>query len=161
MARRTLTGSAVISGGASGLGAATAEALIAEGMAVLLADVNEEVGKATAEDMLTLRPHLRGCSSCRAMVRDYREAPRELAAVLGPAAFVGVGGAGAGSLTDPIQSFVGWVGERATSAMGGGREFLEAYARWAANTLRSPATTSRGSKDVRMRLRCSTETSGA
>jgi NAD(P)-dependent dehydrogenase (short-subunit alcohol dehydrogenase family) len=49
MARRTLTGAAIISGGASGLGAATAEALIAEGMAVLLADVNEEVGTATAQ----------------------------------------------------------------------------------------------------------------
>jgi NAD(P)-dependent dehydrogenase (short-subunit alcohol dehydrogenase family) len=49
-----LTGSAVISGGASGLGAATAEALIAEGMAVLLADVNEEVGQATAERLGTL-----------------------------------------------------------------------------------------------------------
>jgi NAD(P)-dependent dehydrogenase (short-subunit alcohol dehydrogenase family) len=49
MARRTLTGAAIISGGASGLGAATAEALIAEGMAVLLADVNEEVGRATAQ----------------------------------------------------------------------------------------------------------------
>jgi 3-hydroxyacyl-CoA dehydrogenase/3-hydroxy-2-methylbutyryl-CoA dehydrogenase len=49
MARRALTGAAIISGGASGLGAATAEALIAEGMAVLLADVNEDVGKQTAE----------------------------------------------------------------------------------------------------------------
>jgi NAD(P)-dependent dehydrogenase (short-subunit alcohol dehydrogenase family) len=49
MARRTLTGAAIISGGASGLGAATAEALIAEGMAVLLADVNEEVGRTTAQ----------------------------------------------------------------------------------------------------------------
>ena len=54
MARRALTGAAIISGGASGLGAATAEALIAEGMAVLLADVNEEVGKATAERLGTL-----------------------------------------------------------------------------------------------------------
>jgi NAD(P)-dependent dehydrogenase (short-subunit alcohol dehydrogenase family) len=44
-----LRGAAIISGGASGLGGATAEALVAEGMAVLLADVNEEVGKATAE----------------------------------------------------------------------------------------------------------------
>ena len=49
MARRALTGAAIISGGASGLGAATAEALIAEGVAVLLADVNDEVGTATAE----------------------------------------------------------------------------------------------------------------
>jgi NAD(P)-dependent dehydrogenase (short-subunit alcohol dehydrogenase family) len=44
-----LTGSAIISGGASGLGAATAEALLAEGMTVLLADVNEEVGLQTAK----------------------------------------------------------------------------------------------------------------
>jgi NAD(P)-dependent dehydrogenase (short-subunit alcohol dehydrogenase family) len=49
VARKTLTGAAIVSGGASGLGGATAEALVAEGMAVLLADVNEEVGKATAE----------------------------------------------------------------------------------------------------------------
>src|SRR5215212_7073876 len=58
MARRTLTGAAIVSGGASGLGAATAEALVAEGMAVLLADVNEEVGTATAErlgDAVTFR----------------------------------------------------------------------------------------------------------
>jgi NAD(P)-dependent dehydrogenase (short-subunit alcohol dehydrogenase family) len=44
-----LTGAAIVSGGASGLGAATAEALVAEGVTVLLADVNEEVGRATAE----------------------------------------------------------------------------------------------------------------
>ena len=54
MARRALTGAAIVSGGASGLGGATAEALVAEGMAVLLADVNEEVGKATAERLGTL-----------------------------------------------------------------------------------------------------------
>jgi NAD(P)-dependent dehydrogenase (short-subunit alcohol dehydrogenase family) len=49
MARRTLTGAAIVSGGASGLGAATAEALVAEGLGVLIADVNEDVGKATVE----------------------------------------------------------------------------------------------------------------
>jgi NAD(P)-dependent dehydrogenase (short-subunit alcohol dehydrogenase family) len=48
MTGRTLTGSAIISGGASGLGAATAEALVAEGVPVLLADVNEDVGAETA-----------------------------------------------------------------------------------------------------------------
>jgi NAD(P)-dependent dehydrogenase (short-subunit alcohol dehydrogenase family) len=48
MARRELTGAAIVSGGASGLGAATAEALVAEGMTVLLADVNQEVGEQTA-----------------------------------------------------------------------------------------------------------------
>jgi NAD(P)-dependent dehydrogenase (short-subunit alcohol dehydrogenase family) len=54
MARRALTGAAIVSGGASGLGAATAEALIAEGVAVLLADVNDEVGTATAERLGSL-----------------------------------------------------------------------------------------------------------
>ena len=54
MARRALTGAAIVSGGASGLGAATAEALIAEGVTVLLADVNDEVGTATAERLGTL-----------------------------------------------------------------------------------------------------------
>ena len=54
MARRALTGAAIVSGGASGLGAATAEALIAEGVAVLLADVNDDVGTATAERLGSL-----------------------------------------------------------------------------------------------------------
>jgi len=49
MARRTLTGSAIVSGGASGLGAATTEALVAEGMAVLVADVNEDAGRDIAQ----------------------------------------------------------------------------------------------------------------
>jgi len=39
-------------------------------------------GEASAEDVATLRPHLRGCSSCRAALRDYREAPRKVAAVV-------------------------------------------------------------------------------
>jgi NAD(P)-dependent dehydrogenase (short-subunit alcohol dehydrogenase family) len=48
MAGRQLTGAAIVSGGASGLGAATAEALVGEGMSVLLIDVNEELGEQTA-----------------------------------------------------------------------------------------------------------------
>jgi len=42
---------AVISGGASGLGLATAEAVIAAGGKVVLFDVNEEQGKKSAEDL--------------------------------------------------------------------------------------------------------------
>jgi NAD(P)-dependent dehydrogenase (short-subunit alcohol dehydrogenase family) len=39
-----LRGAAIVTGGASGLGAATARRLAAEGMAVLVADVNDEAG---------------------------------------------------------------------------------------------------------------------
>jgi RNA polymerase sigma factor (sigma-70 family) len=60
----------------------------------LLAD-----GEATAADMTALRPHLRGCPACRATLRDYRAAPRELAAVLGPlGALAGAGHVAGGSL---------------------------------------------------------------
>jgi 3-oxoacyl-[acyl-carrier protein] reductase len=40
---------AVITGGGSGLGRAMAERFVAEGASVLVADINEEVGRATAE----------------------------------------------------------------------------------------------------------------
>src|SRR4051812_3907328 len=51
-------------------------------------------GEATAEGMATLRPHLRGCAACRATLRDYRQAPRQVASALGPlAALAGAAGA--------------------------------------------------------------------
>jgi RNA polymerase sigma factor (sigma-70 family) len=39
-------------------------------------------GEATADDMATLRPHLRGCLACRATLRQYRVAPSRVAALL-------------------------------------------------------------------------------
>ena len=48
---RDLQGAALITGGASGLGRATAERVHAEGMAVLLADVNAEQGEAIASGL--------------------------------------------------------------------------------------------------------------
>jgi RNA polymerase sigma factor (sigma-70 family) len=59
-------------------------------------------GEATAEDMAALRPHLKGCPSCRATLRDYRAAParvRDLGA--------GVGAAGV----------FGWIADRVWSAV--------------------------------------------
>jgi RNA polymerase sigma factor (sigma-70 family) len=38
--------------------------------------------EASAEDMRALRPHLRSCLACRATLRDYREAPARVAALL-------------------------------------------------------------------------------
>jgi len=46
---RELRGSAIVSGGASGLGRACVERLRAEGMPVLAADVNDEAGRALAD----------------------------------------------------------------------------------------------------------------
>ena len=47
-------------------------------------------GEASAEDMRTLRPHLRRCLTCYATLRDYRRVPREVALLAGlPAAAIG------------------------------------------------------------------------
>src|SRR3954467_15754768 len=42
---------AVVTGGASGIGLATATRLAAEGVALVIADLNEEAGKAAAADL--------------------------------------------------------------------------------------------------------------
>jgi len=39
-------------------------------------------GEASGEDMRALRPHLRSCLACRATLRDYREAPARVAALV-------------------------------------------------------------------------------
>jgi 3-hydroxyacyl-CoA dehydrogenase/3-hydroxy-2-methylbutyryl-CoA dehydrogenase len=48
---RTLSGAALVSGGASGLGAATIRRLHAEGMAVTIADLNADAGEALAAEL--------------------------------------------------------------------------------------------------------------
>ena len=39
-------------------------------------------GEAVAEDLAALRPHLRSCLACRARLREYRGAPKRVAALL-------------------------------------------------------------------------------
>jgi RNA polymerase sigma factor (sigma-70 family) len=61
----------------------------------LLAD-----GEASARDLAELRPHLRSCVACRATLRDFHDAPRQVGALV-PAALLpltvaGAGGGGAG-----------------------------------------------------------------
>jgi RNA polymerase sigma factor (sigma-70 family) len=70
-------------------------------------------GEASADDMATLRPHLRGCATCRATLRDYREAPREVAGLAAP---VAVGG------------LFAWLGERLAAAWGTLRALFEGAA---------------------------------
>jgi RNA polymerase sigma factor (sigma-70 family) len=66
-------------------------------------------GEASADDMATLRPHLRGCAACRATLRDYREAPRRVAAIATGGVFV-------------------WLGERLAAAWGMVRALFEGAA---------------------------------
>ena len=48
-------------------------------------------GEATADDLATLRPHIRTCLSCRAALREYRGAPATAAALVPAAAFAAPG----------------------------------------------------------------------
>lgn len=70
-------------------------------------------GEATAEELTTLRPHLRSCHSCRARLREYREVPRTLLALLPVAGMAGPQEgplAGAWRWAEPA---VAWVQDRA------------------------------------------------
>ena len=83
-----------------------------ERLAPLLSRVAD--GEASSADMATLRPHVRGCATCRATLRDYRAAPRAVAALAPlPIAAGGV---------------LGWVGERAASLWSHVRAYLEGAA---------------------------------
>lgn len=69
-------------------------------------------GESDAGQVLTLRRHLRSCSGCRAALRRYHSAPRELAALTGPIALAaGSSGRSGQRVLDQLQA---WVGDRAT-----------------------------------------------
>lgn len=64
-------------------------------------------GEATPAELVAVRPHLRACPGCRATVRAYHEAPREVAAVLPAGLLVGpaaAGAAGSGRLHGVAQA---------------------------------------------------------
>jgi RNA polymerase sigma factor (sigma-70 family) len=70
-------------------------------------------GEASSRELAELRPHLRGCPACRATVRQFHDAPHQLAAVVPVVLVTGVAG-------DPAQllrhgeALVHWLLERAT-----------------------------------------------
>jgi RNA polymerase sigma factor (sigma-70 family) len=68
-------------------------------------------GEAGAEDLATLRPHLRSCLACRARLREYRGAPSRVAALLPLAA----GPHLLGRLLYKLQSLFAHAGEIATA----------------------------------------------
>ena len=74
-------------------------------------------GEAGADELRTLRPHLRGCLVCRARLRDFRTAPARVAA-LAPAVVAGHGSARGWleSLIGAVQHKAAAVGERAHAA---------------------------------------------
>ena len=87
-----------------------------EGLLSALAD-----GEASAEQLATLRPHMRTCLSCRARLREFRATPERVASVL-PAALLAAD-PGTGPLRGLFESMVGTAqhkaaafGERAQAA---------------------------------------------
>jgi RNA polymerase sigma factor (sigma-70 family) len=51
-------------------------------------------GEATAAELRTVRPHLRGCLACKATLRQYRAAPTRLAGLVPPVVALGAPGGG-------------------------------------------------------------------
>lgn len=76
----------------------------------LLAD-----GEASAQDLAELRPHLRGCQACRATLREFHDAPRQIA-VLVPVALVPVTTGDPGAMAGHLAAFAHALVERATLA---------------------------------------------
>lgn len=73
-------------------------------------------GEATAEDMAALRPHLRSCLSCRASLREQRDAPARVAALV-PVGVAGGAGQAAGSVFGWLQERLISLGVRAQNAL--------------------------------------------
>lgn len=81
-------------------------------------------GEAGAEALALVRPHLKTCLSCRALLREFRAAPARVAALVGPAALVGGPGDGLrgaaesalAGLQQKLDSFLGMAQQRAAWA---------------------------------------------
>jgi DNA-directed RNA polymerase specialized sigma24 family protein len=106
-------------------------------------------GEASADDMTALRPHLRACAACRATLRDYHDAPRQLTLLLGPigfATFAGGAGkaAGAGWFSfAALQKAAAGVAATAALAGGGAVAMQEMHSAPPAPSPRSHASTAR------------------
>jgi RNA polymerase sigma factor (sigma-70 family) len=71
-------------------------------------------GEAAVEDLALVRPHLRTCLVCRKRLREFRETPARVAALVPAAALAGADGGG--TLRGALESLLGSLGERAHAA---------------------------------------------
>jgi len=76
----------------------------------LLAD-----GELGADELRRLRPHLRSCLACRQRLREFRDAPSRIAAVMPPAALLASGGHDGGPLRGLVEGLIGSAQERAAA----------------------------------------------
>src|SRR3954451_20510030 len=67
-----------------------------ERLAPLISKVAD--GEASAEEMRSVRPHLKGCLACKATLREYRAAPARLAGLVPPVVALAGGGGKVGVL---------------------------------------------------------------
>src|SRR3954447_1947626 len=64
-------------------------------------------GEASAEEMRSVRPHLKGCLACKATLREYRAAPTRLAGLVPPVVALAGGGGKVGLLGRLLDRFGG------------------------------------------------------
>jgi RNA polymerase sigma factor (sigma-70 family) len=69
-------------------------------------------GEASAEDLRTLRPHLKSCLTCRARLREFRSVPSRVAVLLPPAVVAAPGG---GRVRPVVESLIGAAQDKAAA----------------------------------------------
>lgn len=69
-------------------------------------------GEATSQQMLTLRPHLRSCLTCRAALRQYRSVPSRISTLAAPLAIASSEPDVPGALTRGYESVTMWFQDR-------------------------------------------------
>ncbi len=69
-------------------------------------------GEATPQQMLTLRPHLRSCLTCRATLREFRSVPVSVTALAGPLALAPSPADLPGAAARGYEAAVSWLHER-------------------------------------------------
>ncbi len=75
-------------------------------------------GEAGAEDLASLRPHLKTCLSCRGRLREFRAAPPTVASLVPPVALVAsTSSGGGGGLRGLVESLIG-AAQHKTAALG-------------------------------------------
>ena len=75
-------------------------------------------GEAGAEDLASLRPHLKTCLSCRGRLREFRAAPPTVASLVPPVALVAsASSGGGGGLRGLVESLIG-AAQHKTAALG-------------------------------------------